>query len=124
MVLLDPYEILLYSNVEPPPKMYDFIIHRKIEWVVMNFYILKDLGLDKLLEAIREKFEIIVTTARFKECAFLVLNMIYPKGVNSHQLYWDSCKEMQRYFYENFVWVGEGFERVVIIDDNLNAYVF
>lgn len=121
-VLLDLDETLIHSKVEPSPDRYDFVVHPKIEGEVMNFYILKRPGLDELLEAIGEKFEIVVFTAGLKEYASLVLDRIDPKGVISHRLYRDSCKEMEGNLVKDLSELGRDLKRVVIIDDNPNAY--
>ncbi|XP_010248403.1 PREDICTED: carboxy-terminal domain RNA polymerase II polypeptide A small phosphatase 2-like [Nelumbo nucifera] len=123
-IFLDLDETLIHSNPDPPPEKYDFIVRPSIGGETMNFYVLKRPGVDELLEAIGGKFEIVVFTAGLKEYASLVLDKIDPKGLISHRLYRDSCKEMDGKFVKDLSEVGRDLKRVVIVDDNPNAYVF
>ncbi|KAK6919846.1 FCP1 homology domain [Dillenia turbinata] len=60
----------------------------------MTFYVLKRPGVDDFLEILRENFEVIVFTARLRGYASLVLDRLDEKSVISHQLYRDSCREI------------------------------
>ena len=78
--------------------------------------------MDELLEKLGEKFEIVVFTAGLREYASLVLDMLDKKGIISHRLYRDSCKEIDGKFVKDLSDLGRDLKRVVIVDDNPNAY--
>ncbi|XP_042477932.1 CTD small phosphatase-like protein [Macadamia integrifolia] len=123
-VFLDLDETLIHSKPDPPPERYDFVVRPRIEGEFIDFYVLKRPGLEELLDAIGEKFEIVVFTAGLKEYASLVLDKIDPKGLISHRLYRDSCKEMDGKFVKDLSEMERDLSRVVIVDDNPNAYMF
>ncbi|KAL5997752.1 hypothetical protein ACLOJK_008682 [Asimina triloba] len=124
-VFLDLDETLVHSKSDPPPEKYDFVVRPTIDGEVLNFYVLKRPGVDELLEEISKSFEIVVFTAGLREYAAPVLDRIDPKGVISHRLYRDSCKEMEGgRFVKDLSEMGRDLKRVVIVDDNPNAYVF
>ncbi|RVW83777.1 CTD small phosphatase-like protein [Vitis vinifera] len=79
-------------------------------------------GVDELLEKLGEKFEIVVFTAGLREYASLVLDRLDKKGMISHRLYRDSCKEIDGKFVKDLSDLGRDLKRVVIVDDNPNAY--
>ncbi|XP_058100905.1 uncharacterized protein LOC131245444 [Magnolia sinica] len=123
-VFLDLDETLIHSKADPPPEKYDFVVRPMIDGEILNFYVLKRPGVDKLLEEISKSFEIVVFTAGLEEYASLVLDRLDPKGMISHRLYRDSCKEMEGKFIKDLSELGRDLKRAVIVDDNPNAYVF
>lgn len=91
----------------------------------MNFYVLKRPGVDRFLRTISERFEVVVFTAGLKEYASLVLDRLDPTGeMISYRLYRDSCREMDGKFVKDLSGLGRDLKRVVIVDDNPNAYGF
>ncbi|KAJ8633392.1 hypothetical protein MRB53_026728 [Persea americana] len=123
-IFLDLDETLVHSQCDPPPQRYDFVVRPVIDGERMNFYVLKRPGVDEMLEEIAKRFEIVVFTAGLKEYASLVLDRLDSKGVISHRLYRDSCKEIEGRFVKDLAEMGRDLKRVVIIDDNPNAYEF
>ncbi|XP_068658897.1 uncharacterized protein [Aristolochia californica] len=123
-VFLDLDETLIHSKADPPPQRYDFVVRPTIEGEVLNFYVLKRPGVDELLEEIGKNFEIVVFTAGLKEYASLVLDKLDSKGLISYRLYRDSCKQKEGKFVKDLSELGRDLKRVVIIDDNPNAYEF
>ncbi|KAA0052598.1 hypothetical protein IC582_017803 [Cucumis melo] len=123
-VLLDLDETLVHSKLDPPPKKFDFVVRPRIDGEILNFYVLKRPGVDQFLEALADKFEIVVFTAGLKEYASLVLNHLDKKSVISHRLYRDSCKEVDGKYVKDLSEIGRDLRRVVIVDDNPNAYVY
>ncbi|OVA13449.1 NLI interacting factor [Macleaya cordata] len=123
-IFLDLDETLIHSRTDPPPEKFDFIVRPRIDGELMNFYVLKRPGVDEFLETISKNFEVIVFTAGLKEYASLVLDKLDSKGVISHRLYRDSCKEMDGRFVKDLSELGRDLKRVVLVDDNPNAYIF
>ncbi|XP_057949742.1 uncharacterized protein LOC131144853 [Malania oleifera] len=121
-IFLDLDETLVHSKADPPPAKFDFVVRPTIDGEPVNFYVLKRPGVDELLEAIAGKFEIVVFTAGLKEYASLVVDRLDRRAVISHRLYRDSCKEMDGKFVKDLSQTGRDLKRVVIVDDNPNAY--
>ncbi|KAJ4980967.1 hypothetical protein NE237_031804 [Protea cynaroides] len=123
-IFLDLDETLIHSKPDPPPEKYDFVVRPMIERKFTDFYVLKRPGVEELLDVLGKKFEIVVFTAGLKEYASLVLDKIDPKGLISHRLYRESCKEKEGRFVKDLSEMGRDLRRVVIVDDNPNAYLF
>ncbi|XP_016447101.1 uncharacterized protein LOC107772129 [Nicotiana tabacum] len=123
-IFLDLDETLVHSKPNPPPEKYDFIVRPVIDGHRVEFYVLKRPFVDELLEFLSEKFEVVVFTAGLKEYASLVLDRIDRKGLISHRLFRDSCKEVDGKFVKDLSDMGRDMKRVVIVDDNPNSYLF
>ncbi|XVE51511.1 hypothetical protein DITRI_Ditri02bG0047900 [Diplodiscus trichospermus] len=121
-IFLDLDETLVHSSPDPPPNMYDFVVRPNIEGQIMNFYVLKRPGVDFFLEEISKKYEVVVFTAGLKQYASQLLDQIDPKGLISHRLYRDSCKAVEGKFLKDLSEMGRDLGKVVIVDDNPNAY--
>ncbi|XVE88263.1 hypothetical protein DITRI_Ditri19aG0055800 [Diplodiscus trichospermus] len=121
-IFLDLDETLVHSSPDPPPKMYDFVVRPNIEGQIMNFYVLKRPGVDSFLEEISKKYEVVVFTAGLKQYASQVLDNLDPKDLISYRLYRDSCKEVDGKFVKDLSEMGRDLGKVVIVDDNPNAY--
>lgn len=123
-IFLDLDETLVHSNPNPPPEKYDFIVRPVIDGHRVEFYVVKRPFMDEFLEFLSEKFEVVVFTAGLKEYASLVLDRIDRKGLISHRLYRDSCKEVDGMFVKDLSDKGRDMKKVVIVDDNPNSYLF
>ncbi|KAE8708863.1 putative Aquaporin NIP1.1 [Hibiscus syriacus] len=121
-IVLDLDETLVHSSSDAPPKMYNFIVRPSMEGQMMNFYVSKRPGVDSFLEEISKKYEVVVFTAGLEHYASLVLDKLDPKGLISHRLYRDSCKEMEGKLVKDLSEMGRDLRKVVIVDDNPNAY--
>ncbi|KAB2025621.1 hypothetical protein ERO13_D06G139150v2 [Gossypium hirsutum] len=122
-IVLDLDETLVHSCPDPPPKTYDFMIKPSIYGLRMNFYVLKRPGVDEFLEAISKKYEVVVFTAGLEPYASLLLDILDPKGLISHRLYRDSCKQLgQGRFIKDLSKIGRDLKQVVIVDDNPKSY--
>ncbi|KAK8524564.1 hypothetical protein V6N13_015584 [Hibiscus sabdariffa] len=122
-IFLDLDETLVHSSPDPPPKTYDFIVKPSIGGQIVNFYVLKRPGVDFFLEEISKEHEVVVFTAGLKQYASQVLDKLDPEGrFISHRLYRDSCKEVNGKFVKDLSEMGRNLGRVVIVDDNPNAY--
>ncbi|KAE8674236.1 putative Aquaporin NIP1.1 [Hibiscus syriacus] len=110
-IFLDLDQTLVHSSTDPPPKTYDFIVKPSMDDQIMNFYVLKRPGVDFFLEEIS------------KEYASQVLDKLDPEGrFISHRLYRYSCKEVNGKFVKDLSEMGRNLGRLVIVDDNPNAY--
>ncbi|CAN6444662.1 unnamed protein product [Victoria cruziana] len=123
-VVLDLDETLVHSTSDQPPEKYDFIVRPVIDGAALTFYVVKRPGVDELLEEIGKDYEIVVFTAALMEYASLVLDRLDSKGLISHRLYRDSCKEVEGRLVKDLSRLGRDLRRVVIVDDNPNSYLF
>ncbi|KAL3741626.1 hypothetical protein ACJRO7_017137 [Eucalyptus globulus] len=124
-VFLDLDETLVHSQTDPPPEKFDFVVQPTINGERLNFYVLKRPGVDDFLRVMSAKFELVIFTAGVKEYASLVLDRLDQKrSLISHRLYRDSCEEVDGKFVKDLSKMGRDLQRVVIVDDNPNAYVF
>ncbi|KAG2689314.1 hypothetical protein I3760_09G133600 [Carya illinoinensis] len=123
-VFLDLDETLIHSKTDPAPDRFDFMVSPRIDGEVVNFYVLKRPGVDELLAALGKRFEVVIFTAGLREYASLVLDRLDQDAVISHRLYRDSCKQVDGKFVKDLLGLGRDLSRVVIVDDNPNAYVF
>ncbi|XP_034211256.1 carboxy-terminal domain RNA polymerase II polypeptide A small phosphatase 1-like [Prunus dulcis] len=121
-VCLDLDETLVHSVTGPPPKNFDFVVQPKVRGKVMTFYVVKRPGVDAFLERLAAQYEVVVFTAGLRDYATLVLDRLDRKRLVSHRLYRDSCKEMSGKFVKDLSRLGRDLRRVVIVDDNPNAY--
>ncbi|KAK8485687.1 hypothetical protein V6N13_023563 [Hibiscus sabdariffa] len=117
-IVLDMDGTLVHSKEDPPPPSYDFMITPNANGVPKNFYVLKRPGVDEFLEAISEKYEVVVFTAGMEAYASLLLDVLDPKGLISHRLYRDSCRKLdKKNFAKDLSKIGRELGNVVIVDD-------
>ncbi|KAK8618522.1 hypothetical protein V6N13_132511 [Hibiscus sabdariffa] len=122
-VVLDMDGTLVHSTEDPPPPSYDFVITPTTNGVAKNFYVSKRPGVDEFLEAISEKYEVVVFTAGMEAYASLVLDVLDPKGLISHRLYRDSCQKLEKMkFTKDLSMIGRELGNVVIVDDIPRMY--
>ncbi|KAI3407749.1 uncharacterized protein J3R85_020784, partial [Psidium guajava] len=124
-VFLDLDETLVHSQTDPPPEKFDFVVQPSINGERLNFYVLKRPGVDDFLRVMSAKFELVIFTAGLREYASLVLDRLDPKrSLISHRLFRDSCEEVDGKFVKDLSKMGRDLKRVVMVDDNPNAYAF
>ncbi|KAL2931014.1 Uncharacterized protein RDABS01_036424 [Bienertia sinuspersici] len=123
-IFLDLDETLIHSSSDPLSKHFDFVVRPTIDGETMTFYVLKRPGVDKFLEYLCGKFEIVVFTAGLREYASLVLDELDKNKVINHRLYRDSCRELDGKYVKDLAQMGRDLWKVVIVDDNPNSYAF
>ncbi|XVF87266.1 hypothetical protein PTKIN_Ptkin18bG0105300 [Pterospermum kingtungense] len=122
-IVLDLDETLVHSTLNSPPPTYDFTIEPTIDGVTMKFYVLKRPWVDEFLESISKKYEVVVFTAGVEQYASMLLDILDPKGLISHRLYRDSCKQLVTgKLVKDLSRIGRDLGKVVIVDDNPISY--
>ncbi|ERN09367.1 carboxy-terminal domain RNA polymerase II polypeptide A small phosphatase 1 [Amborella trichopoda] len=121
-IFLDLDETLVHSSLSPPPDIYDFVVNPSIDGHISTFYVKKRPGIDEFFEFIEGKFEVVIFTAGLKVYAEMVIDKIDKRGVISHRLYRDSCKEVNGKFIKDLSKTGRDIGRMVIIDDNPDCF--
>ncbi|KAL8217903.1 hypothetical protein R6Q57_021276 [Mikania cordata] len=125
-IFLDLDETLIHSipaNGLIRPKNYDFVVKPLLDGERVCFYVLKRPFVDEFLRFLSENgFEIVVFTAGIEEYASLVLDVLDRKGLISHRLYRNSCKEFEGKFVKDLSNLGRDLTKGVIVDDNPNSY--
>lgn len=121
-IVLDLDETLVHSS-EKPPRFYDFAIEVTMGGETTTYYVLKRPGLDELLTELANKYELVLFTASMKEYADAVLDRIDPHRAIRYRLFRDSCTEISGKFVKDLSLLGRDLKRVIIVDDNPNAYM-
>ncbi|KAK8485595.1 hypothetical protein V6N13_024189 [Hibiscus sabdariffa] len=95
IIFLGLDETLVYSSLDPSPETYDFTITLSIDGQIMNFYVLKQSGVDFFLEEIGKKHKMVIFMVGLKQYASQVLYKLNPNGrFISHRIYRYSCREV------------------------------
>ncbi|CAI9279519.1 unnamed protein product [Lactuca saligna] len=127
-VFLDLDETLIHSTPATgvsPPGTYDFLVRPLLDGERVDFYVLKRPFVDEFLQFLStNNYEIVVFTAGIEEYASLVLNKLDCRGLISHRLYRNSCKEFEGRFVKDLSDLGRDLKKAVIVDDNPNSYSF
>ncbi|ESQ39705.1 hypothetical protein EUTSA_v10000984mg [Eutrema salsugineum] len=122
-IVLDLDETLIHSQLEKPDVPYDFVVRPRIDGQILTFFVIKRPGVDDFLKKIGEKYQIVVFTAGLREYASLVLDKLDPeRRVISRSFYRDACSEIDGRLVKDLGFVTKDLRRVVIVDDNPNAY--
>ncbi|KAI3719103.1 hypothetical protein L6452_19993 [Arctium lappa] len=125
-VFLDLDETLIHSTPATgpsPPGNYDFVVKPLLDGERIGFYVVKRPFVDEFLHFLkRNDFEIVIFTAGIEEYASLVLDKLDWRGLISHRLYRNSCKEMEGKFVKDLSDLGRDMKKAVIVDDNPNSY--
>ncbi|GJT26969.1 RNA-directed DNA polymerase, eukaryota, reverse transcriptase zinc-binding domain protein [Tanacetum coccineum] len=101
------------ANGLPPPGGYDFVVRPLLDGERVTFYVVKRPFVDEFLEFLSVSgFEIVVFTAGIEEYASLVLEKLDKKGVISHKLYRDSCKECDGRFVKDLSGLGRDLKKL------------
>ncbi|GLJ14307.1 hypothetical protein SUGI_0230460 [Cryptomeria japonica] len=123
-IVLDLDETLIHSS-EEPLEYYDFAVNVVIDGEPATFYVLKRPGMDELLQQLKDRYELVLFTAGIREYADAVVDRIDPYGAIKHRLFRDSCTQTcEGRFVKDLSLLGRDLRRVIIVDDNPNAYVF
>ncbi|CAH8353198.1 unnamed protein product [Eruca vesicaria subsp. sativa] len=122
-IVLDLDETLIHSSMEKPEVPYDFVVKPEIDGQMLTFFVIKRPGVDDFLKKIGEKYQIVVFTAGLREYASLVLDQLDPeRRLISRSFYRDACSEIDGRLVKDLGFVMRDLRRVVIVDDNPNAY--
>lgn len=122
-IVLDLDETLIHSSMEKPQVPYDFVVKPKIDGQILTFFVIKRPGVDEFLKKIGEEYQVVVFTAGLREYATLVLDELDPeRRVISRSFYRDACSEIDGRLVKDLGFVMRDLRRVVIVDDNPNAY--
>ncbi|GJN35799.1 hypothetical protein PR202_gb24606 [Eleusine coracana subsp. coracana] len=122
-LFLDLDETLIHAQTDPPTR-FDFAVRPIIGGQAVTFYVAKRPGVEAFLRAAAERFEVVVFTAGLQEYASLVLDRLDPDGeLFAHRLYRGACRDAgDGRLVKDLAATGRALDRVVIVDDNPNAY--
>ncbi|GJM94860.1 hypothetical protein PR202_ga11542 [Eleusine coracana subsp. coracana] len=122
-LFLDLDETLIHAQTDPPTR-FDFAVRPIIGGQAVTFYVAKRPGVEAFLRAAAERFEVVVFTAGLHEYASLVLDRLDPDGeLFAHRLYRGACRDAgDGRLVKDLAATGRALDRVVIVDDNPNAY--
>lgn len=104
-LVLDLDETLVHSSFRPT-RRYDFIINVEIEARMTTVYVLKRPYVDRFLQAISQRFEVVVFTASLRKYADPWLDVLDHDNLIQYRLYRNSCRPIQGGFVKAcLVWV-------------------
>ncbi|KAH9314816.1 hypothetical protein KI387_023443, partial [Taxus chinensis] len=109
---------------EEPLSRYDFATETVIEGEPVTFYVLKRPGMDELLRQLEDRYELVLFTAGTRDYADAVVDRIDPYGAIKFRLFRDSCTETSDgRFVKDLSLLGRNLKKIIIVDDNPNAYM-
>eukprot|EP00056_Hartaetosiga_gracilis_P018968 m.12530 g.12530 ORF g.12530 m.12530 type:complete len:261 (+) comp7234_c0_seq3:195-977(+) len=120
-LILDLDETLVHSSFKPVPNP-DFVIPLRLEGVVHYVYVLKRPFVDLFLEAVGEKFEIVMFTASLPTYADAVVDRLDEKGYIHHRLFREHCVFTRGAFVKDLARLGRDVSQSVIIDNSPMSY--
>ena len=121
-LVLDLDETLVHSSFKPT-RHYDFIINVEIEGRMTTVYVLKRPYVDRFLQAVSRKFEVVVFTASLRKYADPLLDILDQNGFIKHRLYRNSCRPMQGGFVKDLSRLGRSLGKTIIVDNNPHSYM-
>ena len=116
-LVLDLDETLVHSSFRPT-RCYDFIIKVEIEGRMTNVYVLKHPYVDRFLQAISHKFEVVVFTASLRKYVDALLDMLDQDHLIQYRLYCNSCRPMQVGFVKDLSRLGRSLSQIIIVENN------
>lgn len=122
-LVLDLDETLVHSSFKPVASP-DYIIPVEIEGRVVDVYVLKRPHVDEFLEAVGERFEVVVFTASLGKYADPLLDLLDSKGVVRWRLFREACYPYEGSYVKDLQCMGRPPEALIIIDNSPHSYIF
>jgi len=122
-LVLDLDETLVHSSFRPVPSP-DFIISIELDGVIHKVYVQKRPGVDEFLEAVAQKFELIIFTASLDKYANPVLNTLDPKGYCTGRLFREACVQHYGNYVKDLSQLGRELKHTLILDNSPFSYMF
>ncbi|KAH3742600.1 carboxy-terminal domain RNA polymerase II polypeptide A small phosphatase 1 [Pelomyxa schiedti] len=116
-LVLDLDETLIRTSYEPIPNP-DFVV--KVEG--QRAYVKKRPGVDRFLNTLKDKYELVLFTASAREYAEPVLNFLDVNRVFSARLYRDSCSLVGGMFVKDLSRLGRDLNQVILVDNSPVSY--
>lgn len=121
-LVLDLDETLVHSSFKPT-RNYDFVINVEIEGRMTTVYVLKRPYVDRFLQAVSRKFEVVVFTASLRKYADPLLDVLDRDNLIQYRLYRNSCRPMQGGFVKDLSRLGRPLSKTIIVDNNPHSYL-
>jgi len=122
-LVLDLDETLVHSSFQPTA-VFDFQIQVQIDNTCHDVYVAKRPYVDKFLERVAEKFEVVIFTASLAKYANPVLDNLDPNGTIHARLFRDSCVPHGSQFVKDMSILGRDITRAMIVDNSPSSYAF
>eukprot|EP00299_Pterocystis_sp_00344_P010070 c4422_g1_i2.p1 GENE.c4422_g1_i2~~c4422_g1_i2.p1 ORF type:complete len:295 (-),score=35.54 c4422_g1_i2:126-1010(-) len=122
-LVLDLDETLVHTTFQSNGGS-DFIIPIKMGKVEYQAYVCKRPGVDKFLQAVTGKFEVVVFTASLRKYADPVIDLLDPSRAIAHRLYRESCVPHAGVFVKDLSLLGRDLSKTIIVDNSPIAYMF
>ncbi|GJP41959.1 hypothetical protein CLOM_g1570 [Closterium sp. NIES-68] len=87
--------------------------------------VLKRPGTDAFLEAVAEKYEVVVFTASIPNYANAIIDWLDPEGrLIHHRLYRDSCTWWRGGYVKDLAKVGRDLKNTILVDNSPHSFAF
>ncbi|CAG9315332.1 unnamed protein product [Blepharisma stoltei] len=121
-LVLDLDETLVHSEIKPIPAA-NLIVNIFFDERPCSIYVSFRPGLFSFLEAVAEKFEVVLFTASHKIYAEQVLKFIDPEmKIMKYRFYRESCVETNGTFVKDLKVLGRDLREVIIVDNSVQAF--
>ncbi|KAH3745648.1 NLI interacting factor [Pelomyxa schiedti] len=121
-LVLDLDETLIHSSLVPVTNT-DLTFSLELEGQNVTVYVSKRPGVDQFLQALKDKFELVVFTASIPQYADAILDFIDKEKTISSRLYRDSCTVLNDVYVKDLGSLGRDLKDTVIIDNTPGSFM-
>jgi len=122
-LVLDLDETLVHSSFKPIPDA-DFKIEINLEGTIHRVYVRKRPFVDKFLEDVGKKWEVVIFTASLAKYADPLLDILDRGKVVSTRLFREGCVQHYGNYVKDLTHLGRPLKECVIVDNSPFSYMF
>mmetsp|Transcript_15092 Transcript_15092/g.40822 ORF Transcript_15092/g.40822 Transcript_15092/m.40822 type:complete len:284 (+) Transcript_15092:160-1011(+) len=122
-LVLDLDETLVHSSFKPIETP-DCIVPVEIEGRNVDVYVLKRPCLDKFMESVGQRFEVVVFTASLGKYADPLLDWLDKDNVVRWRLFREACLPWEGNYVKDLSFLGRDLCDTIIVDNSPHSYVF
>jgi len=121
-LVLDLDETLVHCTVEPVPNA-DMIFPVIFGGISYQVHVRLRPGVHEFLDAVKDKFEVVVFTASQKVYADSLLDRLDPEGTRiEHRLFRDSCLPVEGNYLKDLTVLNRSLTSCVLVDNSPHAF--
>lgn len=122
-LVLDLDETLVHSSFKPVPNP-DYVIPVEIDGKVTDVYVLKRPFVDRFLEEVGQKYEVVVFTASLSKYADPLLDLLDTSNSVRWRLFRESCYPYEGNYVKDLTCLGREMKNCIIVDNSPHSYIF